>query len=95
MVPQPQIHFAKHNLKNLRGPLSILNISERGPIFLWGFQERLSYHDRPDIGPRRKPAAQDGVFQARKKPRPILTRSKPFPLRPHFRFPAWTLIRIL
>jgi hypothetical protein len=26
MVPQPQIHFAKPNLKNLRAPVSMLNI---------------------------------------------------------------------
>jgi hypothetical protein len=29
MVPQPQIHFAKHNLKNLRGHMSIPNITAR------------------------------------------------------------------
>ena len=32
MVPQPQIHFAKLNLKNLRGPMSILNIPKRDTI---------------------------------------------------------------
>ncbi len=26
MVPQPQIYIAKYNLKNLAGPMSILNI---------------------------------------------------------------------
>ena len=29
MVPQPQIYIAKDNLKNLAGPLSILNITRQ------------------------------------------------------------------
>jgi hypothetical protein len=33
-VPKPRIYFAKDNLKNLGGPMSILNISWRRVRFL-------------------------------------------------------------
>jgi len=29
MVPQKQIYFAKHDFKNLGGPMSILNITQQ------------------------------------------------------------------
>ncbi len=45
MVPKPQIYIAENNLKNLAGPMSILNITEQ--ILSIGLSPR---HDRVSYG---------------------------------------------
>jgi hypothetical protein len=45
MVPKPQIYIAENNLKNLAGPMSILNITEQ--ILSIGISPR---HDRVSYG---------------------------------------------
>ena len=84
MVPQPQIHFAKLNLKNLRGPMSILNITH--PAEFEGRHDQTARENQV-----RFRSECWGIHSENKE----CTEPQPFYFRPHFWLPGWTLVRTL